>query len=911
MRIDKVIFSNFRNYKKIHEFKLNKTYNVLFGENGNGKSSFFDGLEWCLTGNISRFTSSIDPKRPLANKEIQINEECYVEIYFENFYLKRSFKLNENGFSKTQFSIFTKKSNGHFKKSGTGNENVDNELRKILLETGYEYRDKRSTVGEVVNKAYILSQDQVADFVSKEQPDKRYEALSSIMGFDDIVKFRKNLTMLLKTFTDKEILISKEVEDLKLKRDEFKSFLKNVDSSLLSDYEKMFNKNATSIEELNLLLDEKRNEINKIDILYNSLNKSKNSIVGSINKVDSLEDFEKIISDKNRLINSVSEQIEKKLIDINQKNEELKIIDGKISTLEKNEEEKKLYNKNVNKLSAYINKLSELDVDLNSLKNVKNNLENSRKNLLRIDFYKNNVKVLIESKKIISDHPANIINIKKNILSKEEKLKKLELKKLDLEQKLMNSNNSSSVKNLLNSIETIYLYVQSNDVNNVCPVCSSKVDEGINHAISKNVLKLIEETNNFKEKVNNDFKEKELLETEINGIINSILKKKIDLQNLDASLQKANQTLENIESNDLFSDYFKLNDKEIVSLNEELLKITSNAEEALAIEKKINVIKGKLNENDNLIDVSLGEFNHNDLKSKSLVIANEIPKLNKELNDLKQYQDEVKIFVHDTNNIKNNFEEQFNIYNVNSIEKLIDKILFKHKEIGSELDLMKSVIPSVENSHHNKPILNQIDKTELSIKQKKTILEKVKDKVKKVGHVSNIINDEYGNAAIDFLNSEKSEIQTYYKYLNPTPSKFNELDFEIKNNKDLIIKVTDSTDTLEKSIEKNKFSESASSILSSGQLNILALSIFIATNNAKKGIDFDFIAIDDPIQNMDDVNRFSVCDVLSNLNKQLIFSTHDQDFLNLFLKKNEYQLENIGLFSLDAEKNIYKQISLA
>ncbi|MGR5876661.1 AAA family ATPase [Bacillus pacificus] len=28
---------------------------MLYGENGYGKSSFFDAVEWCLTGSVDRF----------------------------------------------------------------------------------------------------------------------------------------------------------------------------------------------------------------------------------------------------------------------------------------------------------------------------------------------------------------------------------------------------------------------------------------------------------------------------------------------------------------------------------------------------------------------------------------------------------------------------------------------------------------------------------------------------------------------------------------------------------------------------------------------------------------------------------------------------------------------------------------
>ncbi len=147
----------------------------------------------------------------------------------------------------------------------------------------------------------------------------------------------------------------------------------------------------------------------------------------------------------------------------------------------------------------------------------------------------------------------------------------------------------------------------------------------------------------------------------------------------------------------------------------------------------------------------------------------------------------------------------------------------------------------------------------------------------------------------------------FYRYLNPVPSKFNQLKFEVIDDERLYIKVSDLSYSKN---QKNEFIEDASMILSSGQLNVLALAIFIATNKAQRSTDFDFIAIDDPIQNMDDVNRFSICDVLSNLDRQLIFSTHDQDFLNLFIKKNEYQTQDLSLFILDAEKNEYKSLVL-
>lgn len=99
---------------------------------------------------------------------------------------------------------------------------------------------------------------------------------------------------------------------------------------------------------------------------------------------------------------------------------------------------------------------------------------------------------------------------------------------------------------------------------------------------------------------------------------------------------------------------------------------------------------------------------------------------------------------------------------------------------------------------------------------------------------------------------------------------------------------------------------------SAAQLNILSLSIFIANAlHAKddKGNSLDVILIDDPIQSMDSINILAVIDLLRNIslrfNKQIIISTHDENFFELLKLKipteifgsKFIQLESFGIVS--------------
>lgn len=74
---------------------------------------------------------------------------------------------------------------------------------------------------------------------------------------------------------------------------------------------------------------------------------------------------------------------------------------------------------------------------------------------------------------------------------------------------------------------------------------------------------------------------------------------------------------------------------------------------------------------------------------------------------------------------------------------------------------------------------------------------------------------------------------------------------------------------------------------SSAQINILSLSIFLAS--ALNSKTYDCIFIDDPIQSMDSINVLSTIDLLRSIvvnnKKQIILSTHDENFHNLLKMK--------------------------
>lgn len=76
-------------------------------------------------------------------------------------------------------------------------------------------------------------------------------------------------------------------------------------------------------------------------------------------------------------------------------------------------------------------------------------------------------------------------------------------------------------------------------------------------------------------------------------------------------------------------------------------------------------------------------------------------------------------------------------------------------------------------------------------------------------------------------------------------------------------------------------------VLSSSQLNVLAVSTFLALNLAIDSLPLQVVALDDPLQSLDTVNLLGLADLLRRVraSRQVIVSTHDSRLASLLARK--------------------------
>jgi DNA repair protein SbcC/Rad50 len=476
MKIDNIIIKNFRNYVGEHFFDLSKDITVFYGDNGFGKSSFFDAIEWCISGTISRFSDEGESekfKKDLINRYVLTEKpdgvECSITMGFNGVKLIRKFNCKNNIFGNVSVKITD--SNDATLKNSSGKpinsrDRVDEYLGGIFQQKSVS---NKNLFGKLMKQTYILSQDQVTEFVTSEDAVETFRAIVNIMGFKPLLKLSDNMKKILSGLESRSRKFNDELNEKNMSILSKRETKREVDLFKLNNNLDTLSINSNNEvkdikKKLGKLRDEKiaRKLKQKEQLgLCNRFVMEYPDIATMKLRIRKLHSVERILNQKLESYENLKRRGENKL-------QELLEVNKDIST----------YNRQLKKMTDINKKLENLQHDTGDLEFIRKKLKDKRELSLKYQF------ILMNSLDYKSDNQTIAI------FEEEQKRLKIELNKLNelkekrnivlgnIDDKIIESEDGV-LANLLNNIKEIHKFVESsNDHNEICPVCSSVNEEG-------------------------------------------------------------------------------------------------------------------------------------------------------------------------------------------------------------------------------------------------------------------------------------------------------------------------------------------------------------------------------------------------------------------------------------------------
>ena len=219
IKIKQLNLTGLRGVKGQISLPLNEKSALLCGDNGTGKSSISDSLEWFYTDNVSHLSSSeIDLKEALRNTYLKESESSSVAVSFGNAALDGERKIFfKRGKLSSEFSNTTDVFNKYLSRSE--NENL------------------------------ILRYQSMRDFIDQTKGDK-LKYLSDIIGFSEVTRIKETLR--------------KGVNSVKteIKNQNFETLINTQKQTLIDKIGAAVSQEENLFERINEVIKEKRTGIN-------------------------------------------------------------------------------------------------------------------------------------------------------------------------------------------------------------------------------------------------------------------------------------------------------------------------------------------------------------------------------------------------------------------------------------------------------------------------------------------------------------------------------------------------------------------------------------------------------------------------------------------------------------------------
>src|ERR1035437_7453213 len=410
MKIKKVEIEAFRAFDKISdstfdftlEDKTTANFVSIYAPNGYGKTSFYDAVEWGVTGQISRFRKNA-PENTKANRE---NKK----------FTKNQFLLQHNGQNNLgSVKIVCDSSTDIFPKKHITNSKV------------YDF----SNEGEnLFFKNVMLSQDLIDSFIKADKADERYKEF--IRNIPSLNEYNVGLQNIIRLHENTEEELSKLNRDLGTLEQTKLDFDFEDENKILEEINKSILVLINNKEDLRLIDKQlfTKNELaaltQKVEARIIAINSDLDSINSQIIKIDNASSGSEEIKNEVGIVNYYI--LKEKLNNLT--NERNSFLKSKALLNEKISIEKSILSL-INKLSEIIKSIStisQIKSQFSDFENLKKNIKDSEKEKYEISQTLN--KLGVEKKELV--HSQNDIEIELKKLETEISTYKVKQDKIPL-----------------------------------------------------------------------------------------------------------------------------------------------------------------------------------------------------------------------------------------------------------------------------------------------------------------------------------------------------------------------------------------------------------------------------------------------------------------------------------------------
>ncbi|WP_162616139.1 AAA family ATPase [Paenibacillus lutimineralis] len=963
MKVSRLIINNFRVFHGHYVFDFsNKQLILVGGHNGHGKSSLFDAIQWCLTGEIRRYRGSSE----YQNFNYLINEttlveggakvEASVEVWLESDAMVHKIRRTlQKGPSKQTVELTIDDESCGVKKGAA-------RICEILFlsndeDTGIQ-QDMTQNLPSYFSATQLLSQDQLHEFILASNPKDRFVLMEKVLGLDkyggEFGKYLLGSLQLIKEERSKASTDRQEIKEswvevsTKLKEKEAlllklggiteEDLLKQltglavqvkksgadipeillssvkIDNELLSRYRDVrqsINKHEDLCERILLLLQESRSHLDftedgylteqqklkaTLQRIYSRTSRRENGIVRAERN---RSEFDSLIQKRIAYLEKQREadEVSRKAIEVEQQISAIVNNPQVLMAIEQYDsidDFLAVYNKTNKDLSEIVTK-----IDIDKLSNISHQLQ-AKLNELTETFRQ------LETVKETTIKDREYVKGKLGVLTGE-----------------ITSNKNNTIDQMIHDIQHFLL----ENTRDSCPVCgtdfqsSDKLRNAVRltweeasrqrSALEQEVVKLTGKKNELDREIVQTDAELARINTQTVELKNLYDENQLQIEKLRLSLKLWIHDLPLEQLSELKHTKDKVIQEHSIAYNL-LLSLEDLQSELKRLSSERGVVINWMEEQKKLVGkrahyllgpeerliIKIQTYDQYLLQARTQVeqIAQEGKETEGKLaiSDHKWKERELK-----ASEIKSLIPE-FDILDPN-IESWVRSFYQQKAEWGRLNATAEQLLEKVE------AFLNKGEIADAKIEEK-ILSDLVNAKEIEIKHYEKL------EAEIELLRERHNEIRSALMtdYLIDYSQSIDQLFMQIsphaifkhvhlvpREGKLFVLMSEQSGDAakwakLPEDQLANKFN--ASLTFSSAQANVLAVCIFLSLALSQRWTALEMIGIDDPFQNMDDINVFSFIDVISQIisHKQVIISSHNEDFVNLIRNKSGLEAERIG-----------------